>query len=106
MPFARNIPFLPIVVVAYAQFMAGRDEELMLLEDSWIEPLRAITQDGIEREGFQTRQQFKVYWGRRHRRGGWRALSNVVVVRVRPLEPGELPEHMDRLFEHFYGHWR
>lgn len=104
MPLASNLPFFPILIVAYARFRMGRLERLMVLEDSWMEPLRAITPDSLAREGFETLAQFKRYWNLRNR-SGYRPLANIIVVRVRPLRHGDFELIGERLVEHFWGEW-
>lgn len=103
---------MPFPVVAYTILRPGvraaggtRLEELLLLEAVWSEPLRAIGPESLEREGFASRAEFKRYWIRRHPRGGWRALSTVIVVQMRPMGEGDLEEAKDRLFEHFFEPW-
>jgi hypothetical protein len=104
-PHMRSID-LPFPVVAWTQMHhRGRHEELMMLVDAWAEPLRAISDASIEREGFATRAEFKRYWIHRHPRGGWRGMTNVCVIAIKPLRAAELEEAKERLFNHFFGLW-
>lgn len=106
LPAAHNMPFMPILAVAWTRTKAGiRREELMILEEAWMEVLHAISQASIEAEGFSTRAEFKRYWRVRYGGTGWRALSRVMVIRVRPLEPGDLEQQAEALQRHLYGLW-
>lgn len=81
----------PALVVAYAVTNArdDHDSKLMVLEETWKEPLGAISEESLRREGFPTMGHFRRYWmGRTKRR--FRPLTEVHVYRVRPFEEADL----------------
>lgn len=95
--------FTPAPIVAWSQVPSrpgDPDTQLMVLERAWIEPIGAITDDGLAREGFKTRAEFRTYW-RRERAGSWLPLVEINVWRVRPArDHGELGA---MLLERLYG---
>lgn len=97
----------PTPVVAYAVSPAtGHDAELMVLEDRWQEPLAAISDESLEREGFQNLAEFRAYWCARERRR-FTPTRLIVAYRVRPFVwDGVMDDRTvfaGRLFDHLYG---
>jgi hypothetical protein len=93
----------PTAVVGYRQHPAhGYDHELMVLEKCWVEPLGAISPEGLEREGFASLAEFRRYWmNREHRR--FTPTRKVTVYRVRPWRDGDWEMLSDRLMDLLYG---
>lgn len=94
---------LPTAVVAYRQHpQRGYDAKLMVLEETWQEPLGAISAESLEREGFSDLAHFRRYWiGRERRR--FAPTRKVRVFRVRPWKETDREVFADRLFERLYG---
>lgn len=93
----------PTPVVAYRHSPAhGYDHSLMVLEQMWIEPLGAISEESLEAEGFESLAEFRRYWMQREKTL-FKPTRKVTVYRVRPWEDGEERVHADRLFERLYG---
>lgn len=93
----------PTPVVAYRQKHGIRDYEsaLMVLEETWKEPLGAISEESLAREGFENLAQFRRYWTQRNKRG-FRPLHEVTVYRVRVWRPDDMGEFAERIFRHLY----
>lgn len=77
------------------------ESRLMLLEESWREPLGAISAESLEREGFDTLHDFKVHWTSKRRRR-FNPLMPVYVYRVRQLEGDWHREWADHFFNKLY----
>lgn len=97
---------LPTPVVAYRVGSDGRhDHRLMVLAESWMEPLGAISDVSLEREGFPDVAHFRRYWmGRTRRR--FRPLQKVRVFVVRPFEPEDWTTFAETFMERLYGDFR
>lgn len=96
----------PLPVVAYAIFPSrGYKRELMVLEGTWREPLEAITQESLRREGQPDLAHFRRYWMAREKTA-YMPTRMVSVFRVRPWEPHDEQRMGERLFERLYGEYR
>jgi hypothetical protein len=97
----------PIPVVAYKVTNAREDHEhvLLVLEATWTEPLAAISEESLRREGFETMAHFRRYWMARTKKR-FSPLTSVRVCRVRPLAADDRQELGVRLFDHLYGAFR
>lgn len=94
-------PPLPVVAYTYHP-VQGYQAKLMILEERRQEPLAAITGESLEREGFESFEEFRSYWCARERRR-FTPTRQIVVYRVRLFEKGDEELFADRLFEHLYG---
>lgn len=97
----RNLK-LPTPVVAYTETAAGHEYKVMVLEETWREPLGAISEESLQREGHPSVAHFRRYFMARtkHR---FRPLSPVQVFRLRPLRDGDHEELGRALFTRVYG---
>lgn len=77
----------------------------MLMTETWQEPLGAISEESLEREGFPDVAHFRRYWMQRTRRR-FRPLQMVRVFRVRRLEQADWMEQAERVMERLYGAFR
>lgn len=100
----------PTPVVAY-RVVAGRgadsshDSKLMMLEETWQEPLAAISEESLRREGHPDIAHFRRYWmGRTRRR--FAPTRMVRVFRVRPWAEGDWSESAEKLMARLYGEFR
>lgn len=95
----------PTAVVAYAIFpSSGYKRQLMVLEETWREPLGSIRPESLEREAQPSFAHFRRYWMKREK-AAFRPTREVSVFRVRPLG-GDEPELAAALFERLYGAFR
>lgn len=94
----------PTLVVAYRVKRGEYEGKLMVLEERRSEPLDAIDEEGLRREGFRTFAEFRRYWMRRERRR-FRPTREVVVFRVRPFTEDDREVFSERILEHLYGEW-
>jgi hypothetical protein len=94
----------PIVGWTRQRFRSDVERALLVLEETWTEPLMAITPDSLAREGFRSHREFRRYWNRRHR-VGFKPLSTVNVYRLRPWREGDRDWLAALLMEHLYGEW-
>lgn len=93
----------PTPVVAYRVDPShGYDCKLMILEDTWIEPIGAISQESLEAEGFNSLAEFRRYFVNRERTR-FRPTRKITVYRIRPWQEGDARYFGDRLFERLYG---
>jgi hypothetical protein len=102
----------PCPVVAYSWHPThGHEAELMVLEDRFQEPLAAISDESLEREGFSTLAEFRAYWCAREKRR-FTPTRMIVAYRVRPFVWDSDVRQPDdqffaqRLFDHLYGAFR
>jgi hypothetical protein len=83
----------------------GIDTCLLTIEDSWVEPLGAISPESLANEGFTDIADFRRYFTERYPRGGFRALANVVVYRVHPMTVEEAAEFAAAHWSKMYGQY-
>lgn len=99
----------PTPVVAYrapqGQPRDDRDRTLMVMTETWQEPLGAISPESLEREGHPDMAHFRRYWMTRTRRR-FRPLQKVRVFRVRPFEDEDWGLFSERLMTRLYGEFR
>lgn len=98
----------PIVCWSMRRYRDSGDEAMFWLDEAWLEPLGAISDESLRREGFdgdRTRalKQFRRYWRNRHQSVGFRPLSPVHVLRIRPLQPVEYEAAGLALLRRLYG---
>lgn len=91
----------PTPVIAFTVSANNFDSRLMVIEEAWKEPLGAISEESLRREGFETLREFKTHWTSRRRRR-FNPLLPVYVYRVRHLEEGEERKWADRIFTKLY----
>jgi hypothetical protein len=106
---AKGIAFLrvllPTPVVAYMTTRGGRHEKaMMVVTDSWVEPLGAITADSLEREGYPDMAHFRRYWTARTNQR-FMPLMNVQVFRVRRFETEDREALGAILLDRLYGEY-
>lgn len=102
----------PVPVVAYSWHpIHGYEAELMVLVERFQEPLAAISDESLEREGFASLAEFRAYWVARERRR-FTPTRMIVAYRVRPFVWDSPVRQSDdqyfaqRLFDHLYGSFR
>lgn len=96
----------PLPVVAYAIFRnGGYKHSLMVLEETWREPLGAVTEESLAREGHSDIAHFRRYWMARESRA-FEPMRTVSVFRVRLWRPEDNRDMADRLLERLYGEFR
>lgn len=93
----------PIPVVAYMQHpRRGYDARLMVLEETWQEPLGTIRPESLQREGQPDLAHFRRYWMSRTRRP-FTPTRMVAVFRVRPWREEDREQFAELIFDHLYG---
>lgn len=97
----------PTPVVAYAKVGPNYDYVLMVLEETWREPLGAISEESLHREGFRGERatayaHFRRYMMTRERRH-FTPTREVQVHRVRPWRDEDTAELSAILFTRLYG---
>lgn len=100
----------PTPVVAYRVVRArgadsSHDSKLMMLEETWQEPLMAISEESLRREGHPDFAHFRRYWMRRTRRR-FTPTRIVRVFRVRPWAEGDWEAGAEMLMNRLYGEFR
>jgi hypothetical protein len=94
----------PRPVVLYSISDTGDvDTAMAVLEDTWQEPLGAITQRSLLAEGFRAYAEFRGYWRRRHPKQGFRPLTRVQVFAPRPWTPDDDVDQARWLLRELYG---
>lgn len=76
----------------------------MVMEETWKEPLGAISAESLEREGHADLAHFRRYWMQRTRRR-FRPNAIVTAYRVRAFTPEDTRRFADALIERLYGAW-
>lgn len=93
----------PTPVVAYTVSQRGvYDQQLMVLEAAWQEPLGAISPESLAAEGFATLAEFRRHWMRRERKR-FPATRQVFVCRLRPWAPDDRQRLGPMLLDRLYG---
>lgn len=94
----------PTPVVAYKSHpRRGHEASLMVLEETWQEPLGAIQPESLEREGQPDLAHFRRYWMNRTRRA-FTPTRMVIVYRVRPWGgPEDQYKFAMTIFGRLYG---
>lgn len=100
----------PTPVVAYRVIRArgadsSHDSALMMLEETWQEPLLAISEESLRREGHKDIAHFRRYWMARTRRR-FAPTRMVRVFRVRPWAEGDWQAGAEMLMNRLYGEFR
>ncbi len=100
----------PTPVVAYRVTRArgadsSHDSKLMMLEETWQEPLMAISEESLRREGHPDIAHFRRYWMARTRRR-FTPTRMVRVFRVRPWAEGDWQAGAEMLMNRLYGQFR
>lgn len=104
-PLKWDLLKTPTPVVAFRDSQSlGRQEILMVLEDSWTEPLGAISRESLAAECCESIGEFRRKWLNRTGRR-FPPNQNVRVFRVRPLTSDDRAIFADMIFEHLYGPW-
>lgn len=94
-------PPTPVVAYSYSR-MRGYDAAMMVLEDRFQEPLLAISEESLEREGHASMAHFRRYWMKREGKR-FNPTSLVIAFRVRLWRPEDARRFADRLLERLYG---
>lgn len=93
----------PIPVCAYSINRLGYDSQLMVVEKRWREPLAAISEESLAREGFKTLAEFRAYWCHREKRR-FPPTRMANVYQVRPFDPlADQTYFANLIFERLYG---
>lgn len=92
----------PTPVVVYKLDRRGHDARLMVLTDTWQEPIGAISAESLEREGFPDFAHFRRYWVGRTKKH-FKPTRMVCVYRVRPWLPEDERDMGVRIFRRLYG---
>jgi hypothetical protein len=92
----------PVVAFSYQAFRDEPDFALLICEDTWTEPLGAISAQSLAAEGFDSIDEFRLYWRDREPKG-FRPLTDVAVYRLRPWEDSDRAEQAEILLERVYG---
>lgn len=93
----------PTPVVAYKVSRMGDPEsDLMILEATWREPLGAISEESLQREGFPSVAHFRRYWMDRQKQR-FKPLLEVQVYRVRPFTTADRESMGLALLDKLYG---
>lgn len=93
----------PTPVVAYmAHPRRGHDARLMVLEETWQEPIGAIRVDSLQREGQPDLAHFRRYWMARTKRP-FKPTRIVACFRVRPWRDGDQAAFAAAIFRRLYG---
>lgn len=96
----------PLPVVAYSIFPSrGYQKQLMVLEETWREPLGAISEESLRRERQPDMAHFRRYWMAREKTA-FKPTRMISVFRVRLWEPTDDRRMADRLLERLYGEFR
>lgn len=93
---------LPIPVVVFKTGWHDHDGKLMVLEETWLEVLGAISPESLAEEGCETLAEFKQRWRTLRDKRGFDPLKQVRVFRVRLWEDGDDRLMADQIFEHLY----
>lgn len=93
----------PIPVVAYMERRGTYDARLMVLEETWQEPVGAISAESLQREGQPDIAHFRRYWMRRTRQK-FKPTRMVIVFRVRGWDEYSDREYFaNAIFDRLYG---
>lgn len=95
-------PPTPVVGWSMSGERKNHDAILLVLEETWREPLGAISAESLAREGHPTVAHFRRYWMARTKRR-FSPLSEVHVYRVKLFTPDDAPAMGVRLLERLYG---
>jgi hypothetical protein len=93
----------PTPVVGWAMSNDRRHEaRLLVLEATWTEPLAAINEESLEREGFTDFPHFRRYWMTRTKRR-FTPMTKVHVYRIHVWTPEDTQEMGQALLRKLYG---
>jgi hypothetical protein len=92
---------VPALVVAWTRSQGVYESKLMVLEETFREPLMGMSAESLKREGFETFAQFRRYYVHRNRRL-FEPMREVQAYRLRPYERGDLASVGLELVERLY----
>lgn len=96
----------PLPVVAYAVSKGlGYRSQLMVLEETWREPLGSISPESLVAEGQPSMAHFRRAWMAREKTA-FKPTRMVSVFKMRPWGPTDDRYMADKLFERLYGEFR
>ena len=94
-------PPTPVVAYSYSR-TRGYDQQLMVLEDRYTEPLMGITPEALAREGFPDVAHFRRYMMQREGKRFSPTLEVTAYV-LRAFTEADVTTFSRRLLEHLYG---
>lgn len=104
MPAFGNVKLpRPIVIYSFVRFRATAEQRLHVIESVELEPLGAITPEGLAAEGMADLKEFRRYWIERY--DGFKPLCVVKVYTLRPWQDGDRERFGDVLLSYLYGPW-
>jgi hypothetical protein len=96
----------PTPCVAYARTRGeSPDARLMILEKCWQEELGLISEESLQREGFNDVAEFRRYWVTRHRGKRFLPTRKVFVYRMGLWREDSRATMADLLLRRVYGDW-
>lgn len=102
-PPGSYTPPEPVVGYTLNPFTRDATVRLLVLEETWKEPLSAITAESLQREGCEDIRAFKHYWRNERRNREFLPMRIAFVYRVRPFGAEDRPVFERRLFDRLYG---
>lgn len=94
----------PVVLYCPNDLSEDIDTALGTLEAAWTEPMGAISEESLRREGFgESLTDFRRYIAERYPRAGFRPMARCRCFRVHPLTAEEREAFKDKLWHRMYG---
>jgi hypothetical protein len=93
----------PVVLYRIHPATEEIDSRPGILEETWTEPLGAISAESLEREGFADLGEFRRYMDARYPSSGYRPLTMARVYRVRLWRPEDTPQIARDVLTYLYG---
>lgn len=91
----------PTPVIGYRSGGGDYDQRIMVLENSWSEPLGAISPESLAAEECDTLKEFKTRWAVNHT-GRFSPLQTVYVYQVRPWGDSDQEHWEKHIFNKLY----
>lgn len=91
----------PMAVVIYAVRQGAHSSMMAVLEETWSEPLAAISPESLANEGFESMAAFRRYWLERTKRR-FRPMQIVQVYRIRLWQDDDAANLGLKLIEKLY----
>lgn len=103
-PFGNAVGWPQPVVAWRFDHTYGLDTTMIIVEDTRVEPLGSITQEGLRMEGVESFADFRRRWCIQNKRR-FPPQKEMMVVRFRLFTEEERGDMADLLLRHLYGPW-
>lgn len=94
-----------IIYTEHAAIPGELETALVTIEGKWSEPVGAITEESLAREGFASMSDYRRYMAARYPTLGYAPRMRCMVRRVHPMTDEERGEFQQWIWDKLFGRW-